>query len=347
MASTQTAGTVAGYFETESKAETAIDALEAAGFKSSQIGLAASGTALPTSETDGDYGTASSAGTTTGSHTGSIGGSLADAGSAMRSKISGAADTAAHEGGGFWGKIKNFFDGEGAEPYAGEQNEGELGTREITTAGGSTSAYGSDDLHGSLSDLSLPNEHASYFRDKLSGNNQGYLVTVSAAERIAEAREILERNGADIGTDAASFVDTTASAGGTSAMAADTLTGAQNLKLYGEVLRVHKDRVSRGEVRVRKEITTETRTIEVPVTREELVIERVPVSGQAAVAGDEAFANQEIRIPLSEEQASVEKQAVVREEVRLGKREVSETEHFDETVRNENLKVDDETKVGR
>ena len=29
MASTQTAGTVAGYFETESKAETAIDALRA------------------------------------------------------------------------------------------------------------------------------------------------------------------------------------------------------------------------------------------------------------------------------------------------------------------------------
>jgi uncharacterized protein (TIGR02271 family) len=41
--------------------------------------------------------------------------------------------------------------------------------------------------------------------------------------------------------------------------------------------------VNRGEVRIRKEVLTTTQTIEVPVTREELVVERVPVSGEVAV----------------------------------------------------------------
>jgi uncharacterized protein (TIGR02271 family) len=82
------------------------------------------------------------------------------------------------------------------------------------------------------------------------------------------------------------------------------------------VLRVHKDRVSRGEVRLRKEVITTTQTVEVPVTREELVLDRVPVPGQVPATGA-AFDSKEIRIPLSEEHATVSKQAVVREEVSL------------------------------
>jgi uncharacterized protein (TIGR02271 family) len=48
----------------------------------------------------------------------------------------------------------------------------------------------------------------------------------------------------------------------------------------------------------------------------------------------------EIRIPLSEERASVDKQAVVREEVRVGRKEVNSVEKFKEEVRSEDLKVD-------
>jgi uncharacterized protein (TIGR02271 family) len=105
------------------------------------------------------------------------------------------------------------------------------------------------------------------------------------------------------------------------------------------VLRIHKDRVGQSEVRIRKEVHTTPQSVEVPVTREELVVERVPVSGQE-VAGDANFEGQEIRIPLSEERAHVEKQAVLREEVRIGKKEVTNVESFDEQVRNEELKVD-------
>jgi uncharacterized protein (TIGR02271 family) len=109
------------------------------------------------------------------------------------------------------------------------------------------------------------------------------------------------------------------------------------------VLRVHKDRVSRGEVRIRKEVTATTQTVEVPVTREELVVERVPVSGQQPVT-NATFESEEIRIPLSEERATVSKQAVVREEVRIGKKEVTHVEALDEQVRSEELKVEGDAK---
>ena len=64
---------------------------------------------------------------------------------------------------------------------------------------------------------------------------------------------------------------------------------------------------------------TENQNIQVPVTREELVIERGPGSGQ--VTG-EIGRDEEIRVPLSEERVRVEKQPVVNEEVRVGKRQV-------------------------
>ena len=158
-------------------------------------------------------------------------------------------------------------------------------------------------------------------------------MTVNAPGRENEALEIMEEAGGDIGDDAATY----------DYASTPTENGLQNIQLYGEVLRVHKDRVDRGEVRVRKEVTTTTQTVEVPVTREELIVERVPVTGQKAVDGA-TFQGEEIRIPLSEERARVTKEAVVREEVRVGKKEVTTVESHNEQVRSEELKVDQDIK---
>ena len=68
---------------------------------------------------------------------------------------------------------------------------------------------------------------------------------------------------------------------------------------------------------------TENRTSEVPVTREEVVVERVPVEGREA--GQFESGQKEIRVPVSEEQARIENQPVVTEEVKVSKRPVEET----------------------
>ena len=56
-------------------------------------------------------------------------------------------------------------------------------------------------------------------------------------------------------------------------------------------------------------------------------------------------AGEEIRIPVKEEQVRVEKEAVVKEEVNVGKRKVRDTQHVTDTVRKEEARVEQEGKV--
>ena len=112
------------------------------------------------------------------------------------------------------------------------------------------------------------------------------------------------------------------------------------MQLFGEVLRVHKDRINRGEARIRKDVVTENQTIEVPVTREELVLERVAVTGNTPAPNASIGSGQEIRVPLSEEAVRLEKEPVVREEVLVGKREVEDVATLSGDVRREELRID-------
>ena len=91
---------------------------------------------------------------------------------------------------------------------------------------------------------------------------------------------------------------------------------------------------------MRKDVVTEDQTIEVPVTREELVLERVAVSPDTPASSANIGRSQEIRVPLSEDSVRVEKQPVVREEVIVGKREVSDVARVGDEVRHEELRVD-------
>jgi len=67
------------------------------------------------------------------------------------------------------------------------------------------------------------------------------------------------------------------------------------------------------------------------------------VSGQAA--SSDIRAGEEIRIPVKEEQVQVEKKPVAKEEVRVGKRQVQDTEKVEGTVRKEQVKVEREGDV--
>jgi len=111
----------------------------------------------------------------------------------------------------------------------------------------------------------------------------------------------------------------------------------RTIQLREERLKVSKTPVETGNVHVRKEVHTDHQTIDVPVEREEVVIERRPASGHAA-AGE--IRNEEIRIPVKEEKVNVSKEAVVKEEVSVGKRKVQDTEQVSGAVRKEELKVD-------
>jgi uncharacterized protein (TIGR02271 family) len=229
---------------------------------------------------------------------------------------------------GFWSNMSDFFSGEtGYE----EHNTGSSdGPRLEGPAVGRT--------------LTIPD----HYREHVE---QGGAFVSVYGDRAAEAENILMSNNGEIIRD----FDRFESAGfdyenqeqyadqGRENVAQDFADEGHRIQLISEVLRVRKDRVQRGEVRLRKEVVTETQNIEVPVSREEIVVERVPVEGRPA-SGD-IGSEKEIRVPLSEERITVEKKPIVKEEVRVGKRAVEDTKTVSDKARREELRVEKEGEV--
>jgi uncharacterized protein (TIGR02271 family) len=131
--------------------------------------------------------------------------------------------------------------------------------------------------------------------------------------------------------------------------AAFASTEEQRIPVVEEELAVERQQRKAGEVRVRKEVTTETQNVSVPVTREQVHVERVPVEGkslsEAEVSG--AFEDKELRVPIVEEEVEIRKRPVVREEVRIGKERHQEQLSASEQVRREHVDIDEEGDVRR
>jgi uncharacterized protein (TIGR02271 family) len=69
-------------------------------------------------------------------------------------------------------------------------------------------------------------------------------------------------------------------------------------------------------------------------------VERVPVEGEASEA---EIGEDEVVVPVIEEEVVVEKRPVAKEEVRIRKDVVSDTETVEEDVRREEVEVEDDT----
>ena len=95
-----------------------------------------------------------------------------------------------------------------------------------------------------------------------------------------------------------------------------------------------------GALNVRKRVRTDREQIEVPTRREEVTVDRVPVEGEAA---ETEIGDEEIRVPLTEEEVVTEKRPVAKEEVRVRKEVVEDTETVEEDVRREEVDIDDES----
>jgi uncharacterized protein (TIGR02271 family) len=118
----------------------------------------------------------------------------------------------------------------------------------------------------------------------------------------------------------------------------------QTVELREERLRPVKEEHEAGAVTLRKDVITEQRSVDVPVTHEEVVIERRPVERRPA-HGEIGTGEDEIRVPLEAERVRLEKDTVVTEEIGLGKRPVTETERLQGTVRKEELHMEREGDV--
>ncbi len=131
-------------------------------------------------------------------------------------------------------------------------------------------------------------------------------------------------------------------------LSADTGRGQTRIRRYEEELEVNKTERQAGEVVVTKNVVEEIKTVEVPVRREEVHIERRPVT-DAAMSSESAetqgaFGGERITVPVMEEEIEVRKVPRAVEEIEITKTPTEETRTVEETVRREEFDIEDDTR---
>jgi uncharacterized protein (TIGR02271 family) len=115
----------------------------------------------------------------------------------------------------------------------------------------------------------------------------------------------------------ASATGTTAATASPAARRGDKSVDRDEIRipLMREEIGIEKVARESGHVRIHKTVVTEEKHFSVPVTREEIVIEHIPVGRDAALDADTRFAEDTVDVPLYEEEVRVSKRPIVEEEV--------------------------------
>lgn len=198
-----------------------------------------------------------------------------------------------------------------------------------TALGGAAIGAGVGAIAGALIGMGVPKEEAEYYEGEVKSGRT--LVTVNAPDRYAEAQQLLREHGAyDI-----------ESRHSASAVGTPPVKGQQNLELREEELQARKETVETGRVTLGKEIVEEEKSVDVPLKREDVYVERRPVDRPSdhPVGAD---SERTVDVPVHEERVDVQKQPIVYEEVSAGKQAVVRQQPVSETVRREELRVETE-----
>jgi len=118
-------------------------------------------------------------------------------------------------------------------------------------------------------------------------------------------------------------------------------TGSEeaHLRLHEEQLAVGKQQVGAGQVDIHKRVHSEHVQQTIPVTREEVTIEHRPLSGTPDPNAQIAAQDEVLRVPLYREELVTEKRIVPTEEVIIRKKDVTETQTVEATLRSEHVET--------
>jgi len=120
-----------------------------------------------------------------------------------------------------------------------------------------------------------------------------------------------------------------------------------------ERLQVGTQRTETGRARLRKRIVTEQVSTTVPVSHDEVVVEREPITeaNMPKATDGPALSEEEHEVVLNAERPVVAKETVPVERVKLGTQTITEQQQVEETVRKEQIETEDPTgkvdKTGR
>jgi uncharacterized protein (TIGR02271 family) len=114
----------------------------------------------------------------------------------------------------------------------------------------------------------------------------------------------------------------------------------ERITLNEEQLAVGKRETQAGQVEVQKRVETQHVSEQVPLRRDEVTVERRPLTGAEAMhAADGAFREESISVPLTREEVVAEKRAVGAEEIVLHKHQVQESQTVEADLRRERAEV--------
>ena len=119
----------------------------------------------------------------------------------------------------------------------------------------------------------------------------------------------------------------------------------ERITLSEEEIAVGKRQRAAGEVEIGKRVETEHVREAVPVTRDEVTVERRPIAD--GMRTDAHFEDEEIRVPLSKEEVVADKRAVAKEEIVAKKHTVTDQEVVEADLRRERAEVHAEGDVRR
>lgn len=118
-----------------------------------------------------------------------------------------------------------------------------------------------------------------------------------------------------------------------------------HIPLAAEELTATVRPMAAGAVHIEKRIVSEDRVLEVPVTEEHIRVERRIIDRPVDAADTGTFEQIVVEVPLYEETVDVQKRARVAEEVVVRKEAVQHTERVKDTVRHEEVFIDDDPRV--
>jgi uncharacterized protein (TIGR02271 family) len=144
-------------------------------------------------------------------------------------------------------------------------------------------------------------------------------------------------------------VETTMPVGGQSQVAGYEATSEEEIviPLREEELTASVREVEAGAARIQKRVVAEDRVLEVPVTEEQIRVERRVVDRAAGVNDADAFEEIVIEVPLTQEEVELRKQSRVTEELVVSKEAIQHTEQVRGTVRREEVDVVEDATVIR
>ncbi|GHA76915.1 YsnF/AvaK domain-containing protein [Cognatilysobacter bugurensis] len=211
----------------------------------------------------------------------------------------------------------------------------------------------SDEHHGFFSKLFGGGDHdndahelSGHYAEAVRRGSSVVTVHLEHEDKAAEVERILENAGS---VDLDERVHAWRSSGydgykaGARDFTADEIAkDRETLKVVQEELRVGKRQVQAGGVRVRRHIVETPVSEQITLRDEQAVIERRPVDRLATAADLQGFdaGDKTIEVRETHEEAVIDKQARVVEEISIGKKAVEHTETINDTIRRTDVDVE-------